>query len=237
MKLRILSKEGYSELQSYAKNNASDFINGVDVKDSMTLDYINHEVFFEKDDINKINNNYKASDDYENAILIFKYLKGLSSFEGSDKRLWGYLTYVIFKKYTLNRWSKLKSNPSFNTIQDRFFYEGAGLYSRARNSIARLYWGTKNTIDEKNRDKYHLTKIYFKVQDITTLFERNIGTYNNLLREYLSFLKTNKSLITSKKIQVLNRKINLQGSVQDLSTLSNNKIRTLLNKICDDSKF
>ena len=143
----------------------------------------------------------------------------------------------MFKEYTLNRWNKLKNKPSFNTIKDRFFYEGAGLYSRARNSIARLYWGVKHTIDYKNDDKYHLTKIYFKIQDLTTLFERNIGTYNNLLRGYLEFLETNNKLISSKTIQRLNNKINLQGSVQDLSTLSHKRLNKLLIKICKDSGF
>ena len=50
-------------------------------------------------------------------------------------------------------------------------------------------------------DPYHLTKMFYLKQDIATLFERNLGAYNNLLIEYLLFVERNQDKITSKFAQ------------------------------------
>ena len=238
MNLKILSNKGYEFLKSNAQNHKNDFLKGIKISDEMKLDYQNHTITFNQNDIDFINKNFQIKYDYENALIIYKYLNKISSYEASDKRLWGYLTCCLFKEYTLNRWKSLqKKDVTYSTIKSRFFYDGTGLNSRERNSIARLFWGVKNTIDDKNDDIYHLTKIYFKIQDLTTLFGRNIGTYNNLLIKYLKFLKENESLIDSKKIQNINKKLNLHGGVQDLSSLSNDKIKELLKNICLNSGY
>ena len=239
MNLKILSNKGYEFLKSKAKNHKSEFLKGIKISDEMKLDYQNHIITFDQNDIDSINKNYHIKYDYENALIIYKYFKKISAYEASDKRLWAYLSCYLFKDYTLNRWKNLqKKNVTYSTIKSRFFYDGAGLNSRERNSIARLFWGVKNTIDNNNDDDiYHLTKIYFKIQDLTTLFARNIGTYNNLLITYLKFLKENESLIDSKKIQKINKKLNLHGGVQDLSSLSNSKIYDVLNNICTRSGY
>ena len=74
--------------------------------------------------------------------------------------------------------------------------------------------------------------MFFINQDVTTLFERNLGAYNNLLIEYLLFVERNQNNITSKFAQNLNAGINARGGVQDLSLLSKKDIRDIIKSVC-----
>ena len=74
--------------------------------------------------------------------------------------------------------------------------------------------------------------MFYLKQDIATLFERNLGAYNNLLIEYLLFVERNQDNITSKFAQNLNAGINARGGVQDLSLLSKEDIRDIIKSVC-----
>ena len=74
--------------------------------------------------------------------------------------------------------------------------------------------------------------MFYINQDVTTLFERNLGAYNNLLIEYLLFVERNQDNITSKFAQNLNAGINARGGVQDLSLLSKEDVRDVIKSVC-----
>ena len=209
------------------------FLTNREIKDSndYTLEF-HLDINIEENLIRKLNSCANSKYDYEASLIIHNLFNKLTWFEANDKRLWGYLSSCVFLDYVRERWSFDDSSTPKTYIR-RFFYEGTGVTTRARNAIARLYWSAEHSYDKNNiDDPYHLTKMFYLNQDITTLFERNIGTYNTLLIEYLFFIERNQDNITSKFAQNLNAGINARGGVQDLSLLSKEDIRDIIKSVC-----
>ena len=245
--MKILNSNGYNYLFDITKkiggtkdNNEVNiekrktFLHEGLVKENHTLEYHNNIKIDDKT-IRQLNHLSSDKQDAEAAIIIHKIFNKIDNYEANDERLWGYLTCVIFKKYVIDRWSFTK-NSSGEKFKNRFFYEGNGTTTRAYNAIARLYWAAERTYDKQNSsDPYHLTKMFYLKQDIATLYERNLGGYPTLLKEYLIFIENNKDKIkiTSKIAQQLNAGINARGGVQDLSLLSSADIREVIKSVCE----
>jgi hypothetical protein len=173
--------------------------------------------------------------DFENAVKIYSIFNPqLSPFEANDERLWVRLTHDQCHKYMVKRWMT-KSLKSDKVIEERFFFKGRSQSARVRNGISRLWWIAHLTVqnEEENFDnKWKFTKALCESQDfITSLFERSIGSYENIRFGVLEFYLENPELFAiekSKKIQKILRDLNNYGGVSLLSLMSKEEIKQIL---------
>ena len=164
--------------------------------------------------------------DCENSIAIFTALKGLDRIQASDKRLWVSLTHDLFFEYSKSRWIKNESY-SEGAIVTRFHFEGNGLNTRMRNSIARLWWGAKLTYDDKLEDPFGLTREFWRSQDVLQgLMERRLGLYPHLLRSILEFQRNQK--LKDEDMRLLFKSVNAIGGVKSLAFLKHHEVLALL---------
>jgi len=188
---------------------------------------INGQINLQADD----NNIY----DFENAVKIYSLFNPqLSPFEANDERLWVRLTHDQCHKYMVKRWMT-KSMKSEKVIEERFFFKGRSQSARVRNGISRLWWIAHLTVqnDEENlENKWRYTRAICESQDfITSLFERSIGSYENIRFGVLEFYLENPDYFAvekSKKIQKMLKDLNNYGGVSLLSLLSKEEIKDIL---------
>lgn len=161
----------------------------------------------------------RSTADCESSIKIFRELRNITPVQANDKRLWLSLTHGRFFQYTKRRWD-INSNTSSNTIIDRFFFEGASIETRMRNSISRLWWAAKITHAPERDDEFELTKLLWSKQDLFQgLVERTLGTYQNVVKGFLEVYADNEHL-TEDQLRDLYKSINSIGGVKLLSALS-----------------
>ena len=130
-----------------------------------------------------------------------------------------------------------KSMKSEKVIEERFFFKGRSQSARVRNGISRLWWIAHLTVqnDEENlENKWRYTRAICESQDfITSLFERSIGSYENIRFGVLEFYLENPDYFAvekSKKIQKMLRDLNNYGGVSLLSLLSKEEIKDILSR-------
>ncbi|PAU94567.1 hypothetical protein CK503_07170 [Aliifodinibius salipaludis] len=174
----------------------------------------------------------RSTADCESSIKIFQELKNLTPVQANDKRLWLSLTHDRFFSYTIRRWG-IDSSTSANTIIDRFFFEGASIETRMRNSISRLWWAAKLTYDPNRKDEFELTKLLWSKQDLFQgLVERTFGTYENVVKAFLQIYADNNQL-TEDQLRDLYKSLNSIGGVKLLSALSYKEVKSELQLIAN----
>jgi hypothetical protein len=199
---------------------------------------------FTIDDNLIINNqlNLKADEqgiyDFENAKTIYEMFNPpLTPFEANDERLWVRLTHDQGHKYMVKRWMNKKEKGQ-KVIQERFFFTGRSQSARIRNGISRLWWLAHLTLQpdeaiEENKWKY--TKVVCESQDlITSLFERSIGSYENVRWGVLEFYLENEAHFENErslKIKKMMRDLNNYGGVTLISLLTKDEVKTILDNL------
>jgi hypothetical protein len=169
--------------------------------------------------------------DFENSKRIFDWLKKLSIADANDWRFWTTLTHLTYEKYTRVRW-KIDKKTTNETIKQRYFYSGAGLQSRLRNSLSRLWWISKLTVREDLPDKYVYTDVVWSSQDLMqNIFERSLGTYPNIRFGILKFYLQRKGTYDSKQFRVFYKEINALGATSPLGLLSEDEVVDFLIKV------
>lgn len=170
--------------------------------------------------------------DSENSIKIFEALKNIDLVQANDRRLWTTLTHTVFFKYSKERWASDEN--SNKKIIRRFHFEGTSLEARMRNSISRLWWAAKISIDETRKDPYELTRLLWNKQDIyQNLVERSYGTYSSVVKGFLEFYSEN-NFLKENQLRRLFTALNSIGGVKVLSVHSKEEIKSVLS---DLSKF
>lgn len=123
--------------------------------------------------------------DAENARRIYEYLGELSLVQASDERLWVTLAHGQFWGYAQRRWQldPEAKDPQTKIIRRWFIrasqeaLESGAQEGRARQCIARLWWGAHWTVAPWERDpemrvveteRFHFTNVLFSLQDIHT---------------------------------------------------------------------
>jgi len=168
--------------------------------------------------------------DFKSSRIIFDELGNLSLTQANDRRLWVHLTHSRFFKYTKKRWN-IGSDSSNNAILDRFHFEGAGLSTRMRNSISRLWWAAKVTYDANRTNPYELTELIWRKQDLfMNLVERSYGTYPSVIYGFLEFYKEHPDL-NDNILRMLYKGLNAMGGVLVLNLLTSDKIKEELSKL------
>ena len=188
------------------------------------------------DDIKLINSTKDKHFDFENSIILYENLDGITPAIASDPRLWTYLTHATFWDYMRSRWpiEGMGENRSpQGRIIDRFFLDGSNLETLTRNGISRLWWFAHLTVDDESSNKYELLEVLLERQDIATgILERAIGSHRNTRLAILRFLKDKQSLRRNEdETRVFLKYINLSGGVRNLTGLKQAELMVLFEKI------
>lgn len=170
--------------------------------------------------------------DYENSRAVFEALKKIDLTQASDRRLWVSMTHFYFFEYCLKRWG-INKKTTAESIKRRFHFIGAGLESRTRNAISRLWWAARLTYDESLEDPYKYTKILWDKQDyFTGLLERRLGTYRNVLRVMLELVEEFPKISEADRRRIL-AGLNAYGGVSSLSSMENESLKKVIIRIIE----
>ncbi|HWD88633.1 MAG TPA: DUF6339 family protein [Mucilaginibacter sp.] len=176
-----------------------------------------------------------ADADLESCIILYENLK-LNEIQASDPRLWTYLTHVTFWPYMRERWgleNVRKTDSPIGRVYDRYFLIKPNLELLSRNGISRLWWYAHLTVDEKRKDKYELTRILLRREEVPVgILERVVGTNYNTRTGLLEFLQEHDEILSNENLtRQLLKAFNLFGGTKILPLLSKNKIKQILERI------
>ena len=108
--------------------------------------------------------------DLESAIAIYEAYKNLTPLSASKIELWVYLTHVDLFNYVQKRWPNvLNGTADVKYIQEHWFRSSDGII---RTTLANLWWSVWGSVDESREDKYELTRMLFRHEEVRT---RNFG--------------------------------------------------------------
>lgn len=192
-----------------------------------------------KDDSNAVT---RAADDAENAIKLHSCFAGMTREQGTNTRLWTYLTHVTFRNYCLARWPTVDKDKLSDFIDQRYFYSSSKRL--AHNAIARLWWAAELTYapwksneelrDLYSDDPYAFTKVLFAKQDIhTSLVERGLFSSQILFFTVLEYFRINPDVSSKAFIQELTKELNLISGYKKIYILSVEEASELVRKAGD----
>ncbi len=139
--------------------------------------YLN-DFHVDKDKLKKINDENPLS--LESAILLYEAFPDLTPLMASHAPFWLYMAHVELVPYMRSRWNNVFVNRNgkendqsaqIKYIEDYWFPE---LGDSTRTWLPNLWWAVYLTVDPDREDKYELTRILFKQEDLRT---RTLGTY------------------------------------------------------------
>ena len=170
LKLSLDLKMGHS-ISKYAQDG-SDF-----VYTDKDICYLN-DFYVDKERLHKLNKESLSSLDA--AILLYESTPDLTPLLASYAPFWLYFAHVELAPYIRERWPNVYNNRNgepndlqsqIKYIEDYWFPETG---TKARTWLPNLWWAVYLTVDTNREDKYALTRIIFKQEDLRT---RTLGTY------------------------------------------------------------
>ena len=168
--LRLNLKAGQS-ISNYTLNGESFKYTDKDVC------YLN-DFRVDKEKLAKLNTESPSS--LESAILLYEALPDLNPLLASYAPFWLYIAHVELVTYMRNRWPNVLVNrdgrenskdAQIGYILDYWF---SSMGSSSKTWLPNLWWAVYLSVDPRREDKYSLTKILFKQEDLRT---RTLGTY------------------------------------------------------------
>ena len=184
-----------------------------------------------------------GKDDFFNAKTLYSNFGALPIDVAIDPRLWIYLAHNNYRDYSISRW---KNNDGTFSIDEHFF--GFFKYSTdralSRNSIARLYWGARLTVNDysdeikyyfaSGDDPYVYTEMLFSDSNVfSQLTTRSLSRNKKLVLSILHFMKEKKIELTKKNIISFCKIVCLQMHNLQLSFLNPEEIFNLYDQIID----
>lgn len=115
------------------------------------------------------------------AILLYEALPDLTPMLASYEPFWLYLSHTELFSYVRKRWPNVLTDASGNKkepkeikkyILDYWFLSNSN--SVVRSWLSGLWWSVYLTVDESREDKYELTRVLFRQEDLRT---RTFGSY------------------------------------------------------------
>ncbi|MCA0970656.1 hypothetical protein LCM20_08660 [Halobacillus litoralis] len=175
--------------------------------------------------------------DFSNSKRLYSKTIKLTPAEASDEKLWAFMTHITHWNYMRERWPVEETKgKEENFILDRYFFKNRPI---SRNGLARLWWASYITYNEKFDDPFYLTSLMMKNEDQDVgriILETPTICRNKKMVEVtltsLDELKSNHDLRSRDYIRYAARYINLTGSVTLWDFLSDSELR----KIIDDMK-
>ena len=143
-------------------------------KDTCTLNNFN----VDKDKLTMLNEGTYTS--LEAAIMLFEAFPDLNPLLASYAPFWFYISHVELIDYMRRRWPHVyvdrdgdpnDEKEQIEYIKDYWFPDTG---SKSKTWLTNLWWAVYLTVDYRREDKYALTKILFKQEDLRT---RTLGTY------------------------------------------------------------
>lgn len=213
------------------------------IYEEKNLCYLN-DFEVKKENIRTMNEGGKSN--LECAILLYEAFPSLTPMIAAYAPFWLYFSHTELFKYVRNRWPYIiydekgyekDLQKSIDYIKD-YWFPGGG--NAVRSWLPGLWWSVYLTIDENREDKYELTRILFKQEDLRT---RTFGTY--LLFRHrpaaiatLSFIKSHMDTTFNHSFQnrcrYMTKYLNYLGGCRLLSYFDEDFFTEMLNKKNDD---
>jgi hypothetical protein len=185
-----------------------------------------------------------AATDYENAVLVYSYLRGLNRTQAADARLWVTLAHTTFWDYVRARWGEDDRSKLRTAVFRHWFVpEGGGKAALRTQAISRLWWAAHLTYAPwetdpelsvfKTSDKFHFTGVLLRRQQIYfDLVERDFGSDLRLRICVLDSLNRYLSSVTWKDglSRESSKRLNLLAKHRQIASLPIDQLR----KACDD---
>lgn len=139
--------------------------------------YLN-DFHVDKEKLTKLNTENLSS--MESAIILYEALPDLNPLLASYAPFWLYLAHVELVTYMRNRWPNVLVNrdgrenskdAQIGYILDYWF---SSMGSSSKTWLPNLWWAVYLSVDPRREDKYALTRVLFKQEDLRT---RTLGTY------------------------------------------------------------
>lgn len=207
------------------------------------LCYLN-DFSVDKDKLKRLNEEKLSS--LEAAILLYEALPNLHPLMASYAPFWLYISHVELIAYMRKRWPNVIVNrdgehnntaAQISYIMDYWF---PSMGSSSKTWLPNLWWAVYLTVDTRREDKYALTKILFKQEDLRT---RTLGTYT-LFRHKpataatLSFIESHMDTTFNHSFQnrcrYMTKYLNYLGGCRLLSYMDEDFFTEMLNKKNDD---
>lgn len=205
--------------------------------------YLN-DFHVEKEKLAKLNTGSPSS--LESAILLYEALPDLNPLLASYAPFWLYIAHVELVTYMRNRWPNVlvnrdgRENSKDTQIGYILDYWFSSMGSSSKTWLPNLWWAVYLSVDDKREDKYALTKILFKQEDLRT---RTLGTYTLLrhkpatvatLRFIESHMDSTFSHSFQNRCRYMTKYLNYLGGCRLLSYMDEDFFTEMLNKKNDD---
>lgn len=182
----------------------------------------------------------------ESAVLLYEALPDLTPLLASYAPFWLHIAHVELLTYMRKRWPNVKINrdgkensteAQINYVLDYWFLS---MGSSSKTWLPNLWWAVYLTVDTRREDKYALTRILFKQEDLRT---RTLGTYT-LFRHKpatvatLSFIETHMDSTFNHSFQnrcrYMTKYLNYLGGCRLLSYMDEEFFTQMLERKNDD---
>lgn len=182
----------------------------------------------------------------DSAILLYEALPDLNPLIASYAPFWLYFAHVELIQYMRKRWPNVvvnrdgELNDTSSQISYIMDYWFPSMGSSSKTWLPNLWWAVYLTVDNRREDKYALTKILFRQEDLRT---RTLGTYT-LFRHKpatiatLSFIEAHLDTTFNHSFQnrcrYMTKYLNYLGGCRLLSYMDEGFFTEMLNKKKED---
>jgi hypothetical protein len=182
----------------------------------------------------------------DSAILLYEALPNLNPLLASYAPFWLYIAHVELITYMRKRWPNVivnrdgEQNSTASQISYIMDYWFPSMGSSSKTWLPNLWWAVYLSVDDKREDKYALTKILFKQEDLRT---RTLGTYTLFrhkpatvatLRFIESHMDSTFSHSFQNRCRYMTKYLNYLGGCRLLSYMDEDFFTEMLNKKNDD---
>lgn len=176
--------------------------------------------------------------DGKNAEIVYENLKFLSDSQATDERFWAALCMREYWPFVRYRWSFDKKGITDANILQHVFFGYGGRRSLTRNTMSRLWWAARLTMDPNSDDPYRLTRFACENADtVMHALERNTSNSREINRAFLSAVldaREKEGLnINTDIIGELAKYLNLLGGIYILDCLPE---KTIYEKILSKAR-
>ena len=125
--------------------------------------------------------------DGHNAEIVYENLKFLSDSQASDERFWAALCLREYWPFVQYRWELKTKGVTEARIKQHVFFGYGARRSLTRNTMSRLWWAGRLTVDPEAEDPYRLTRFACENADtVMHALERNTSNSRMINRAFLS---------------------------------------------------
>jgi hypothetical protein len=139
----------------------------------------------------------QASSDFERGKILFENLAHLSRREASDIGLWNYLSHNELYRVVHKMWPEIENPPNKSSsesyVLNHWIMTNSSQSELMDYPLSGLWWSFYLTVDENRKDRYELTRVFFKNLTFRTksLGQSKIARHKEAVIGILEFVKEN----------------------------------------------